>query len=112
MSGVDILANSTPPKVTLTNQQAIANGAALDNVTCRANHTVQILSSAGVSAGSVQLQGSLDGVSWFNMGAAVAVNAASSVFSLSVTGTPARFVRANVSVAITGGTVGALVGSA
>ena len=112
MSGVDTINNSVPPLVTLNAIAALTNGVAMDNRACRTNHCVVAVSSAGVTAGNVQMQGSLDGVSWFNMGAVVNINAASTVFQFAVTGTPARYVRANVSLAITGGTVTATVGSA
>jgi hypothetical protein len=70
-----------------------------------------VTSGAGVSAGSVQLQGSLDGTNWYNLGSAVSTTTASTVFTpVIVTATAARFVRANVATAITGGTVSASVG--
>jgi hypothetical protein len=52
-----------------------------DNVVCRANHTLAVTSSAGVSAGAVQFQGSLDGVNWFNLGSPVTTNTASTTFA-------------------------------
>lgn len=112
MSGADPIFNSENPLLSINAGGAIANGAALDNKSCRANHTAQALSSAGVTAGTVQLQGSLDGVSWFNIGAALNINAAATVFQVSAGATPARFIRAQVTVAITGGTVTVFVGSA
>lgn len=79
----------------------------------QANPVMAVISSAGVSAGSVQLEGSTDGVAWYNVGTAVSTNAASTAFApVSNTGVAARYVRANVKVAITGGTVSAWVGAA
>lgn len=111
MSGADPIFNSENPTTSFVNGQAIANGAALDNKSCRANHTCTVLSSAGVTAGTVQLEGSLDGASWFNIGAALNINAANTVFSVSASGVAARFIRAAITVAITGGTATATIGS-
>ncbi len=73
--------------------------------------TMVVTSWAGVSAGSVQLQGSLDGTSWFNLGTAVSTSTASTVFTPAVeTNVFVRFVRANIATEITGGTVTAVVG--
>lgn len=112
MSGANLFTSSELPLVSINAGQAIANGAALDNKSCRANHTAAVLSSAGVTAGTVQLQGSLDGVSWFPLGAALNINAAGTVFTVSVGAVAARFIRAQITVGITGGTVTATVGSA
>lgn len=87
------------------------SGAALDNGGCCANHTLVTVSTAGITAGAVQLQGSLDNVNWCNLGAAIAL-AASSVQTVSVAGMPFQFVRANVSTGVTGGSVQASVASA
>jgi len=68
-------------------------------------------SSAGVSAGSVQAQTSLDGVNWANAGTAVSTTTASTVFPpVVLTGTAFRYIRATVATAITGGTISASVG--
>jgi len=112
VSGANLITSSELPIASLTNATAISNGASLDNKSCRANHTAQALSSAGVTAGTVQLQGSLDGVSWFNIGAALNINAAGAVFQGSSGATPARFIRAQITATITGGTVTVFIGSA
>lgn len=112
MSGALNYGTSRPPLVSILAGSAIASGTALDNESCRANHTIQAVTSAGVSAGAVQLQGSLDGVNWFNIGAALTTATPTTVFQQSTTGLPARFVRATISTVITGGTVTVTVGSA
>jgi hypothetical protein len=64
-----------------------------------------VASSAGVSAGNVQLQGSLDNTNLYNLlTTALSINAANSVFSGNAANYPARYVRANVTGTITGGT--------
>lgn len=112
MSGAFGFGTSGQPVTSINNGAAIANGAALDNKSCRANHTLAALSSAGVTGGTMQLQGSLDGANWFNIGAALNINAAATVFQVSAGATPARFIRAQITAGIVGGTVTALVGSA
>jgi hypothetical protein len=71
-----------------------------------------VTSGAGVSAGSVQLKGSLDGVNWFNLGTAVTTNAANTTFApVVIANQPVRFLRADIATVITGGTVSATVAS-
>lgn len=60
----------------------------------------------------VQLQGSLDGVNWYNLGSAVPTVAASTITAVFVSNSPAQYLRASITTAITGGTVDALVASA
>jgi hypothetical protein len=68
-----------------------------------------VTTSAGVSAGSVQAQGSLDGTNWYSVGSAVTTSAASTTTTVVVTNTPARFIQAVIATTITGGTVSASV---
>jgi hypothetical protein len=98
------------PFKSITAGVAIANGTAWDNGSCRSIHGIVAVASAGVSAGAVQLQGSMDGVSWFNIGAALA-SAAPGVFQQSTGAVPSRYVRGNVSTAVVGGTIDVWVGS-
>ena len=112
MSGATGFMSAPAPIKSLNAVAAVGSGTVLDNQSAKSDHTVQILTSAGVSAGDVQLQGSLDNVSWFDIGAAVAVAAANTVFQQSSTGIPARFIRASITTAITGGTVVVYIGSA
>jgi len=58
-----------------------------------------------ITAGSVQLEGSFDGVNWYPVGTAVSLGTGGT-FTLPATGTPptpARYVRASVSAVVTGG---------
>jgi len=89
------------PAVSLTAVSATGGGTALDGLVIRTTAVMVVVSSAGVSAGSVQMQGSLDNVSWFSLGSAVSTTTANTVF---------RLLRANVATAITGGTISATVG--
>src|SRR5665213_364960 len=94
---------------------ALATGdfASQDGGTIHGTAIMQVTSGLGVSAGSVQMQGSLDGTNWFNLGTATNTNAASTVFApVIVTGTAVRYVRAHIATNITGGTVTATVGMA
>lgn len=86
-------------------------GTGLDNGGSCANHTLVTISSAGISAGAVQLQGSVDNVNWANIGTPLTLTA-STVQATNATGSPFQFVRANVSTGVTGGTVAAWVASA
>lgn len=80
----------------------------LDNVTPRSAHTLQVNSGAGVSAGVVTLEASLDGTTFSSLGT-VTTNAASSSFFFSIADKPFRYLRARVSTTITGGSVDAYV---
>jgi hypothetical protein len=117
MSYVDSLGNSVQantngvrPIASLTAVSATGGGTALDGLAVRTTAVMSVTTSSGVSAGSVQLQGSLDGTNWFALGSPVTTSAASTTTPVIVTGTAVRFVRANVATAITGGTVLASVG--
>jgi hypothetical protein len=71
-----------------------------------------VLASAGVTAGVIRLQGSLDNVNWANIDSAGITVSAAGVTAEGVAATPMLFIRANVTTAITGGTVTVLVASA
>ena len=97
-------ATGATPFTSLAAASAIGPRAVFDNVVCRANHTLAVTSSAGVSAGAVQFQGSLDGVNWFNLGSPVTTNTASRTFApVMISDEPVNFLRANVTTAITAG---------
>jgi hypothetical protein len=101
------------PAVSLTAQSALNTvGAVMDNGGCFSNHTMVVTSSAGVSAGAVQLAGSLDGTNWFNLGSAVSTSTASTTFApVVISNQPVRYLRTQITTAITGGTVTAVVAS-
>jgi hypothetical protein len=98
------------PLVSLTAVSATGPGLALDAVVCRGNAVMTVTTSAGVSAGSVQCQGSLDNVNWVNVGTAVTTSTASTTTAVIATSQFYRYYRANVATAITGGTVTVSVG--
>ena len=85
------------------------NGTTLDSGLSHNNVTLAVTLSFGVAptAISTQLQGSLDGVNWFNLGAALTSLTAGTTV-VSNTGSPAQFFRANTT--ITGGTAPVLTG--
>ena len=85
-------------------------GTAIDLGFPMSNHLVAIVGSAGISAGAVKLEGSLDDVNWFQLIAPVTATASSTVTG-TIANTPCRYVRGNVSTAIVGGTVTVLVNS-
>jgi hypothetical protein len=95
----------------LVNQSALNTvGAVIDAGEIRANSVLVVTSNAGVTAGAVQLQGSIDTVNWFNLGAAVTTNAASTTFPpVAVAASPVRALRAKITTAVVGGTVSAAV---
>lgn len=104
------VATGTPPLAAVT-PLASGNFPSQDGGTVHGTAIMQVTSGTGVSAGAVQMQGSLDGVNWFNLGAATNTNAASTVFApVVVSGTAVRYVRASITTPITGGTVTAAVG--
>jgi hypothetical protein len=99
-----------PPLASLTAVSATGAGTALDGLVVRANAVATVTTSTGVSAGSVVLEGSLDGVNYVTLGSAVTTSAASTTSTVVATNAFVRFVRARVATAITGGTVSASVG--
>jgi hypothetical protein len=98
------------PAVSFTAKSTTGAGTALDGLSVRSAAVLVVSTSAGVSAGSVALQGSLDGTNWFSLGSAVTTSAASTTTQVVVSSAFSRYVRANVATAITGGTVTASVG--
>ena len=103
------------PVASLTAVSAIQNGATLDNQGVRNNHSLTVTTSAGVSAGTVVLQGSQDGVNFFGFSPAVTISttaASTTTLATGATLTPVRFLRAVITATITGGTITAYVASA
>lgn len=101
------------PVISLAAQSATsATPTVLDGVVVRQNAVMAVSTSAGVSAGSVQLQGSLTGAanSWFNIGSAVSTTAASTTTAVTSTSAFTRFVKPVIATTITGGTVTVSVG--
>lgn len=101
------------PVASLSAASAVSNGVAVSGGVCRPNHVMQVNTSAGVSAGVVQLQGSLDGTNWWNMPgtSSQTTSAANTAYVVPIAGCSASFVRATITTTITGGTVTVLVGS-
>ncbi|QAY16117.1 hypothetical protein SEA_SONALI_4 [Arthrobacter phage Sonali] len=93
----------TPGVTSLNAVAATANGTVLDTVNGRDAITMQVLSAntAPATTFSVQLQGSLDNTSWFNIGAPL-TDPTAGVFSVSSDNVVARYFRAAATLA--GGT--------
>jgi hypothetical protein len=100
------------PVASLTNVSATGPGAVLDNTGVRNNHSLTITSGAGVASGAVKLEGSQDNVNWFQLIAPVTAPAAGATTNTIASLTPVRYLRANITTIIGGGTVTALVASA
>jgi hypothetical protein len=99
-----------PPLVSLGGVSATsATPAVLDGVTTRQVATMIVTTSASVSAGSVQLQISNDGIAWLNAGSAVSTTSGSTSTQVNVSSAYARYARAVVATTITGGTISATV---
>jgi hypothetical protein len=88
-----------------------ATSTALDAATIRQNAVLVVTTGAGVSAGDVELQASLDGTNFWTVGSALAVSAANTTYSQTSTSAFGRYFRAVVSTNITGGSVDAWVGA-
>ena len=112
MADQEVTVAGEAPVVSLSGVSATGRGTVIDLGGTHSNHSMVVTTSAGVSAGSVALQGSLDGTNWVNLGTAVTTNAASTSFLASVSGVPMRYLAANVATGITGGTVSATVAGA
>jgi hypothetical protein len=111
------------PVASLVAQSAIQSGVMLDNTGVRNNHSLVVTCTAGVTAGGVvQLWGSQDNVNWFgvlnNAATPVIVAITTTTAGVVVTNiatavlTPIRYLRAQITTAISGGTITAYVASA
>ena len=98
------------PAVSLSAQSAVGAGTSVDGLTVRSAAAISVTTSSGVSAGAVTLQGSLDATNWFNLGSAISTTTASTTTQTVVSSAYARYFRAAITTAITGGTVTASVG--
>lgn len=106
------LASSSQSQLSLSGVSGTGAGTVLDNDSSKAVHGIIVVTGTGVSAGTVVLQVSHDNVNWFTTAASVSTASASAVLSATAVTFPARYVRANVTVGITGGTISATVASA
>lgn len=103
------------PVVSFNAASAQSNGAAYDNGVITRSVAVQITSSAALTAGGIQVQASLDGVNWANVGAPiVATNdfpaATTKIYSFGAdTSGSAQLWRVTIPTALTGGTITAKI---
>jgi hypothetical protein len=100
----------SPPAVSFTAKSATGAGAVLDGLSVRLSAVMVITTSSGVSAGSIQCQGSNDGTNWYSLGSAVSTTSASTTTQVVVAAAYSRYVRAYVATGLTGGTASATVG--
>jgi hypothetical protein len=105
---VEQFTTGVQPLVSLSAVSAAGAGTALDGVVVRSTAVMSVTASGSVTAGSVQMQGSLDGTDWFSLGSPVTTSA-SATTQVVASNAFTRFVRASIATAITGGTVSASV---
>jgi hypothetical protein len=81
------------PLVSLSAVSAVGAGTALDGAVVRQNAVLTVTTGTGVTAGTVMLQGSLDGVNFVALtGASVSTTAASTTYVVTVTNALVRYV--------------------
>jgi hypothetical protein len=102
-AGLVVSTGSLVSATTNTAQTATGAGTTVDFGAGKANITLVMTTSAGVSAGAVALELSQDNVNFFRR-TAVTTATASTVFTDSAVGAW-RYARGNVTTTITGGTV-------
>jgi hypothetical protein len=107
---IEAYSTGYPPIVSLSAVSAVGAGAVLDGLATRQNAVISVSTSAGTSAGAVQLEASLDGVNFWNAGSAVSTTAASTTTSVVVQNILARYLRAAITTVISGGTVTVSIG--
>lgn len=95
-----VLTSST----TITAGSGTANGTTIDYTCSRANTTLVVVASAGVSAGVVALEVSQDNTNFYRHTTTVTTTAPG-VSQISITGVAFRYARGVIVTAITGGTV-------
>lgn len=110
---IDVYSLGIAPVVSLSAKSATTSTpTVLDGLTTRTTAVMVVNSSAGVSAGSVQLYGSLDGTVFYTLGSPVSTTSASTVSTPVVsTSVPFRYLKAVIATTITGGTITASVGA-
>ena len=113
---VEAYTNGLPPILSLNAASAAnTNGTVLDGLCVRSSAVIQIAASTGVTAGAVQLQSSLDGQNFWNVGSPITVTAPGTTaesYSLPAnSGNIGRYFRASVSTAVTGGSVSVWIGT-
>lgn len=107
---VESITYGLPPVHSLTAATATtATATVLDGQVLRTNSMLVVSTGAGVSAGAVQAQSSMDGVHWYSVGSAVSVSAANTTYTQAGT-VPGRFFRAVISTNVTGGSLDAWIG--
>lgn len=97
--------------MSLSAKSAVSNGTVFDGLTVRSNAVLTVTTTAGVSAGTVVLQASNDGVNFYAAsGASISTTTASATSSVVETNVFACYFRAAITSAISGGQITASVG--
>lgn len=93
---------------TLSAASAPANGTTIDYGCAKANVTLVVTASAGVSAGTVALEVSQDNTNWYRHTTTISTTAPG-VSQVTLSASAFRYCRGVITVAITGGTVSATI---
>lgn len=99
-----VTTGSTSSTASLSAASATGAGTTVDFGSAKANVTLVCVASAGVTAGAVSLEVSQDGTNWFRVTPAITLTAPG-VQEVTKAASAYRYARANVTTAITGGTV-------
>lgn len=91
---------------TLTAATAAGAGTVADFGSAKANISMVVSTTAGISAGAIALEVSQDNTTWFRT-ATPATLGASAVTNIAIAGNAFRYARANITTTVTGGTVSA-----
>jgi hypothetical protein len=112
-NGVSIEAHTLgigPVESLVGKSAASATSAILDAGTVRPNATLVVTTTAGVSAGVVALQASMDATNFWNVpSSSITTSAASTTSAVTSTSAYGRYFRAAITTTVTGGTVNAWV---
>lgn len=81
---------------------AVANGTAIPLGRPFNNVSLVVQTTGTITGGVIVIQGSVDGVNWFNMGAGITLTAAGT-FQFTSVSAPIPFIRAAITTAVTGG---------
>lgn len=91
---------------------SLATGNVADFGAIYLNTVVVVVATAALTAGTLLLEGSLDGNNWYQISTLTATTITGAGVTVYTATIPARYVRSRISVAITGGTITTLIGAA
>lgn len=79
------------------------------------NQIVVITASATLTAGNIEIEGSLDNINWYPLKTSISASAdfaAAGIKVYTAFAIPCRYMRSRISTALVGGTISAVVGAA